>query len=1336
MKNSNLLNRLLSYSHEKQSPQRFGRYAVMLIMLLTLGVGQMWGAGQHNHNWQGKVYFRVPNNWDVSTYKHIQVGCARTTSTTTSKYQCFFGEMTNISHTHLYYKSISVDHSSWNQYEYIFFTANTSNYDNGDFTVNTSHYYTTPLDYGPNNSSNYYLFNPKTEGNGPAVSGSWNSTRNNLFKLSNTIAVKVKKAGSDSYVTPSSATEMPATSISVTAYYLNGDNSSTSNTVSLSGTTYSNSFYGCPGGEITLSQTPKSGYQFDGYYVSSSSISSPYYPTSGSAITIEARYTEIASTVTLTASPSGKGSFTIGGAAATSTTAGVTTTRSVTAVPISGYHFVSWAISGGATISSTTANPTTVTGDGTGDAATLTATFAEDASNYTLTFGAGSNGSVAAKNTSTSAALVSGNEYEAETGVTVTATPNSHYHLEGWYSNSELTTPFAGAGTTNPYSFSLTSNISIYAKFALNQSAITLDRNGGTAGDESVTATYGSTLPFFTAHTRSGYTLNGYFTATSGGTKIINADGTLVASTSYADGSNRWSSDASSLTLHAQWSENMRNVTISVSPSGAGTLNKTSASVGVATTTTVTATAQPGYRFTGWTATNCSVASSSSASTTLSGNGTTGDATVVANFARTYAYLEGRMTVYNAARSTETNIASTKGGWDKSSTRVKMDYDDTNHRFYRHTYKTPAELSAQQSSNYQYFSVKVGTVDGSVTTGTVTPYEPSSNQDLTSAGGKKAVEAKNNDKHIKFNSATTDGYAILYFDEAGVWYELEHTLIYHANYAASGTSGTAPATEYYPNGFAATAAEKGDLTMTNYTFSGWNTDEHITGTSYAVGSSITMNANKDLYAVWKRSIPMDDQDATTGVSNTVYGTYNCTTLSEYTNPEKIGYTFNGWYTQEAGGGNYVISPEKELQPGVYHWTNYDNKTNEFMRYPTSTSSLYAKWTQTVTLNVNTANHGSGDNTSATIVYKATAKTSITHCTPATGYHLVGYYSAADGGTKILEANGDFADNDITVSDDDYIVGGAWVHAGATTLYAHYEPNTYDVILDVNGATTGSNQTVVATFDADMPTTQKTSGAAITAPSKTGYTFGGYYANSNGTGTQYYTSGLASNHAWDQASSTNIYAKWTANPYTITLTQSGETGYGSAGTASVSATFDAALPTIASLPTAANGYAFMGYYTDHDGEGTQYYGADGTKLVATYTTADALELFAYFKKAEITNLVAAPGVIAPGETITITPTIEPTPVAPTIVCYELQYSNGTPLPSQPKMAYDGNAVSFTAPSASATYIVQATLKTGGDCDGGTELSRRTTTFQVAGAHDVTVKYMCGDLNIKASQVYVR
>ena len=37
------LNQLSVSWNEKQMPQKFRRYAVMLLMLLTLGVGQMWG---------------------------------------------------------------------------------------------------------------------------------------------------------------------------------------------------------------------------------------------------------------------------------------------------------------------------------------------------------------------------------------------------------------------------------------------------------------------------------------------------------------------------------------------------------------------------------------------------------------------------------------------------------------------------------------------------------------------------------------------------------------------------------------------------------------------------------------------------------------------------------------------------------------------------------------------------------------------------------------------------------------------------------------------------------------------------------------------------------------------------------------------------------------------------------------------------------------------------------------------------------------------------------------------------------------------------------------------
>ena len=73
MKKINLIERLLSYSHEKQSPQRFGRYAAMLIMLLTLGVGQMW-ADVHLYNGYIKASFNGSNCWSGSYYEMYSGG--------------------------------------------------------------------------------------------------------------------------------------------------------------------------------------------------------------------------------------------------------------------------------------------------------------------------------------------------------------------------------------------------------------------------------------------------------------------------------------------------------------------------------------------------------------------------------------------------------------------------------------------------------------------------------------------------------------------------------------------------------------------------------------------------------------------------------------------------------------------------------------------------------------------------------------------------------------------------------------------------------------------------------------------------------------------------------------------------------------------------------------------------------------------------------------------------------------------------------------------------------------------------------------------------------------
>jgi|GEM_PF-2596202 len=66
-----------------------------------------------------------------------------------------------------------------------------------------------------------------------------------------------------------------------------------------------------------------------------------------------------------------------------------------------------------------------------------------------------------------------------------------------------------------------------YITTCSTETLVSLDPNGGTGGTPSVTATKGEAMPtLITLPTRTGYTFQGYFTAASGGTQYYNADGT------------------------------------------------------------------------------------------------------------------------------------------------------------------------------------------------------------------------------------------------------------------------------------------------------------------------------------------------------------------------------------------------------------------------------------------------------------------------------------------------------------------------------------------------------------------------------------------------------------------------------------------------------------------------------------------------------------------------------------------------------------------------------------------------------------------------------------------
>ena len=154
--------------------------------------------------------------------------------------------------------------------------------------------------------------------------------------------------------------------------------------------------------------------------------------------------------------------------------------------------------------------------------------------------------------------------------------------------------------------------------------------------------------------------------------------------------------------------------------------------------------------------------------------------------------------------------------------------------------------------------------------------------------------------------------------------------------------------------------------------------------------------------------------------------------------------------------------------------------------------------------------------------------------------------------------------------------------------------------------------LVPTAAANAPTTSPSisSGAYVLAntsvtftakAANTGYTWKGWYDNNAGTG-----NALSSNLSYTRpiTGNTIIYAVYTANTYTVTLSNQGAT---TAGTASVQATYGSGMPAI--TPPTRDGYMFNGYYSQPSGQGIKYYNADGTSA-RTWNQENAT-LYAYW-----------------------------------------------------------------------------------------------------------------------------
>ena len=324
-------------------------------------------------------------------------------------------------------------------------------------------------------------------------------------------------------------------------------------------------------------------------------------------------------------------------------------------------------------------------------------------------------------------------------------------------------------------------------------------------------------------------------------------------------------------------------------------------------------------------------------------------------------------------------------------------------------------------------------------------------------------------------------------------------------------------------------------TRTGFNFAGW----YLGSTRYT-GGTWKYNSAETVKAKWTSTINLDQQSGTGGTTSITAEAG--VAMPTATAPTRSGWTFSGYWTGISGTGTQ------------YYNSSMGSVTKNDL---VNGTTLYASWTGSTTLD---QQGGSGGTTSISGTYAA-AMPSATAPTRS-GWTFGGYYTSPGGqGTLIYDAS--------------MSATGTYSYGGQT-LYAKW---TSTINLDQQGGSGGSSSTSGA-YNTTMPTATK--------PSRTGWTFGGYFTGIGGAGTQYYSDSMASTHNYDLASGTTLYAKWTS---TINLDLQG----GDGGTTSVTGTFSTAMPA-ASAPT-RNDYTFGGYFTSVGGAGTQYYNA---QMTSTHT----------------------------------------------------------------------------------------------------------------------------------------
>ena len=294
-------------------------------------------------------------------------------------------------------------------------------------------------------------------------------------------------------------------------------------------------------------------------------------------------------------------------------------------------------------------------------------------------------------------------------------------------------------------------------------------------------------------------------------------------------------------------------------------------------------------------------------------------------------------------------------------------------------------------------------------------------------------------------------------------------------------------------------------------------------------------SNVTVYAHWKANnytLTLDAnggyldggalEDGKANTVATLSPTYDKTTFNDVgnLNPQRTGYTFEGWYTTKNNGTQIYDKTGKCRNDGTY-WK--DNKWHY-----AGNAILYAHWTpNTYTVSYD-ANSGTGTMKSDTATYDSPYTTRNNEGFKKTGYTFNGWNTKTDG----------------TGEDWTGRIGKPfnWNYAHDVKLYAQWKPNEYVIVFDKNKPDpenkAQNNKYVLASNDVkgtmnNQPMTyDKNKNLDENKYKLTGWTFTGWNTKADGSGTPYENKASIKNLTSENNATVILYAQWRQNTYTV------------------------------------------------------------------------------------------------------------------------------------------------------------------------------------------------------------